>query len=183
VNVGDFRRIVHPSRSKVMNNLETARNHVMATLIKHGVEMQEVDRSRMVDEYGNLGNRKYADDSLFFCDRADLRLVFRDCSDDGEIWFELELGCVHDRADSDSAHPIMLRYSTGAGSDERWLLSRYESQESLALLERVDQRAARLLERRPSLTPYIREDQMHDPNSPFFLALVDKLVAKFAAAA
>jgi hypothetical protein len=74
----------------------------------------------------------------------------------------------------------------GIGDEGAWRLERYESQESLALLEGVVdptivpmcatyQRAA------DRLAEFLKPSDRLAPDSPFFLDLVDKIIAKFAA--
>ncbi|MFH1078061.1 MAG: hypothetical protein V1745_02120 [Patescibacteria group bacterium] len=152
-----------------------------------------------MDAYGHIGMRNFADDCIQCCDHNGFRLILKYGSDSGDMWFQLQLGRVYAEVLSHAEYPIAVQYMTWAGrncppfeddvwsveSGAEWSVDRHDSTEGLRFLEGI----------LPELAPLCPVDSSQDtrlvdsldmrnrrmPDSPYFLAIVEKLVSTFAA--
>ncbi len=168
-----------------MDSYEKAYSDVEALLFSHGIELQPVERNRMMDEFGNVGRGRFADNWIDYLDRGDLRLIVRRCSEDTSDWFEIEIGKFFYEAESVSSHPVRITRSRPDYEGEKeWHMYRHDSSEAVDLLKEID----------PDLVPLClsADDGLSDSlpesfdrsmaNNAFFFSVIDKIFATFCAA-
>lgn len=174
---------------KNMHSDNTVASDVSALLHSYSIDLQHVDRKRMVDEYGHVGRGRFADDFVDYLDSGGLRLIIRHCSEQGDMWFEIEIGNPCGKADSVSEHCVRITFMELSNEDgegptrSEWSLKRFDSPEAEALLKKIDPHLAALCSRKDEWMYHLPESfDRTASNKAFFFTAIDNVFQTFAAA-
>ncbi len=166
-----------------MHSYNTEFSNVGALLTTFGIELRSMDRDQMMGEYGNVVSRCLADNWINYLDAGDLRLIVRQLSDQDGRWFEVEIGKLHDEADSLSKHSehhvrviFMERSAEDSLTSTTWEMDRDDTPEAKALLKEINPKLADLCWREKwyklrNLPDYI--DRSASNKALFFEAIYD----------
>jgi hypothetical protein len=163
---------------------QQALSNVRSLLEERGIVLQEVAPKRMVNQWGNVGHRDRAEKRASFRDHGNLRLVFREYeSEDGSIWFEIDLGTPDKRADNVCLDNVAVLYNGKLGAAfDFWASFHRRNARGYRLARRIDPVIANDEWRERPDTSYCECHSMSQrgkPNNSEFLWLVDRLLAVF----
>ncbi len=177
--------------SRLFGLLNSARRTFWDLAERHGLTLVEFDTSAV--DHGDRDCTWFHENQIYVIDRGSLRLTFTDCSDEG-TWFEVSVGTPLAGTATRHAEHVTLEYHIDGDRDAscpprpygEWQLSRGDSAASAALLAEIDLGFAALLRNDP------RGDHLHvrfgvdlfdhDPRSPSFTPLLDRMLRHFSLA-